>query len=1056
MKKMLLVLVAVALSLSLVGCKTNDDVDDDPVVTLESLEFSGLTDHTLLLGTTFDVFDSVVATGNDGEDYTEFITVSSDSCYIDDDGMLDTANTGVCVIDYTVVVEGKLERESINVTLEREPIIIDPNNPTVMEWVFDTDADLTGWNIYEAAPGSVVASHDVDALKLEVTSGGNSWDARYSYQGVPLQIGVAYTVSFDAKTDVDGKGMKLQFGELIAYDPWFVNFDADNTKYIYLTTEWVNYSYSFILPVDNVNGGPLFEMGDIPDSVGVDATVWLDNIMIQGPGGADETAPTINGAEDVTIFVGDTFDNLAGIDAFDFVDGDMLADLVVTGTVDTATVGEYTVNYAATDEAGNATSIDRVVSVIIDDVAPVVEGAADVVITLGIAFDILDSVTAIDNRDGDVTANIVVGGDEFDFETAGTYVITYTVADALLNEVVVTRTLTVSALLFDETDLIVNGTFDNSGWGTYLATWNSTDASYEIVDGVAVWNVVDTGDTGWNIQFRQTGIELTMDQQYILSFDAMSTVDRDIKAKFIALDGTEYFEVISLTSTMTTYTVIFTFDIETQEGKIDFELGLVDANTASVVTFDNVMLEEYDGTAAVAETDMVTNGDFELSDLDGWAHYERSWDPIITATFEVIDGVAVYTYDGIGDATWNVKLQQFDMNFELGKTYKLSFDAKGDAAKEFKALFYDESTWTNFVSPILNLTDEWQTFEFVFTYTRENMPRLEFVLGAMGPVEGGVFYLDNVAIGVLQQDDLLLNGDFETSGWKTYERSWDPIITATFELVDGVAVYTYDGVGDADWNTKIQFMDIPLVNGTTYVLTYDAKGDAAKDFEAKFYEGVTWTTHSPGVVGLTTEWQTFTYTFEYTADSIPRLEFALGNSGAVEGGVFYLDNVSVQEWDGTAVVADTELVINGTFDQAVNWGVWMADWNTTDASVEVASGEVVVDITDVGTENWNIQLFQEGIELKEGVTYTVQFDAMSSADRDINLKMITTTEYTEMFSLTNEMTTYTYSFVYTEADGLGKLDFELGGAMNGIVVSVPSIVTIDNVIVYPNYNPVEE
>ena len=81
---------------------------------------------------------------------------------------------------------------------------------------------------------------------------------------------------------------------------------------------------------------------------------------------------------------------------------------------------------------------------------------------------------------------------------------------------------------------------------------------------------------------------------------------------------------------------------------------------------------------------------------------------------------------------------------------------------------------------------------------------------------------------------------------------------------------------------------------------------------------------------------------------------------------------------------------------------------------------------------------------------------MSSADRDINVKMITGTEYTEMFSLTSEMTTFTYSFTYTETDGLGKLDFELGGAMGGIVVSVPSVVTIDNVIVFPNYNPVEE
>ncbi|WP_298500593.1 immunoglobulin-like domain-containing protein, partial [uncultured Algibacter sp.] len=41
--------------------------------------------------------------------------------------------------------------------------------------------------------------------------------------------------------------------------------------------------------------------------------------------------------------------------------------------------------------------------------------------------------TATDDLDGDITANIVIGGDVVDTNTAGTYLITYNVSDAAGN-----------------------------------------------------------------------------------------------------------------------------------------------------------------------------------------------------------------------------------------------------------------------------------------------------------------------------------------------------------------------------------------------------------------------------------------------------------------------------------------------------------------------------------------------------------------------------------------------------------------------------------------------
>lgn len=77
---------------------------------------------------------------------------------------------------------------------------------------------------------------------------------------------------------------------------------------------------------------------------------------------ADTTAPvvTLNGDAAMQITVGDTFTD-AGATASDDVDGSLTP--VVTGAVDTATAGSYTLTYTATDSAGNAGSASRLVTV---------------------------------------------------------------------------------------------------------------------------------------------------------------------------------------------------------------------------------------------------------------------------------------------------------------------------------------------------------------------------------------------------------------------------------------------------------------------------------------------------------------------------------------------------------------------------------------------------------------------------------------------------------------------------------------------------------------------
>jgi uncharacterized protein YxjI len=81
---------------------------------------------------------------------------------------------------------------------------------------------------------------------------------------------------------------------------------------------------------------------------------------------ADTTAPVITrlGSSPVTIQVGSTYTD-AGATALDNYDGNLTSSIVVTGSVNTAVVGTYTLSYNVSDSSGNAAvTVTRTVNVV--------------------------------------------------------------------------------------------------------------------------------------------------------------------------------------------------------------------------------------------------------------------------------------------------------------------------------------------------------------------------------------------------------------------------------------------------------------------------------------------------------------------------------------------------------------------------------------------------------------------------------------------------------------------------------------------------------------------
>ena len=172
---------------------------------------------------------------------------------------------------------------------------------------------------------------------------------------------------------------------------------------------------------------------------GVTVTVVDANVVTP----IDTTKPTItllirDGRTTEILRVGETFTN-RGATATDDIDGNLTANIITSGTVDTNNTGVYTITYNVKDAAGNVADEVRrtvVVSDISISIVPDAWGMSE-----RIAFIISDAgvVTAYDTVDGNITNQIVVSGDTLDTTTEGTYNITYSVSNSSGSDVSMKR-----------------------------------------------------------------------------------------------------------------------------------------------------------------------------------------------------------------------------------------------------------------------------------------------------------------------------------------------------------------------------------------------------------------------------------------------------------------------------------------------------------------------------------------------------------------------------------------------------------------------------------------
>ena len=98
----------------------------------------------------------------------------------------------------------------------------------------------------------------------------------------------------------------------------------------------------------------------VTDSQGVTTTAVRRVIVVKKP----NTPPVIQGVYDTTIKVGEAFNAMAGVTAYDEEDGDLTGEILLSGFVNNNVAGSYTVEYSVTDSEGTTTTANRVVIVV--------------------------------------------------------------------------------------------------------------------------------------------------------------------------------------------------------------------------------------------------------------------------------------------------------------------------------------------------------------------------------------------------------------------------------------------------------------------------------------------------------------------------------------------------------------------------------------------------------------------------------------------------------------------------------------------------------------------
>lgn len=158
---------------------------------------------------------------------------------------------------------------------------------------------------------------------------------------------------------------------------------------------------------------------------------------------ADTEKPNIKGVKSISAYTGDKINYMKGISATDNRDGDLTSTIQADiSKVNFQKPGTYYIVYSVSDSSNNITT-KRAKVTIQKDKAPSLKGVIDKTVFINANIDYLGGVTAIDERDGNISSSISVDSTMVNLKKPGIYKVSYSVSDSTGHKTIKTASITV-------------------------------------------------------------------------------------------------------------------------------------------------------------------------------------------------------------------------------------------------------------------------------------------------------------------------------------------------------------------------------------------------------------------------------------------------------------------------------------------------------------------------------------------------------------------------------------------------------------------------------------
>ncbi|MEM7111835.1 MAG: endo-1,4-beta-xylanase [Chloroflexota bacterium] len=337
--------------------------------------------------------------------------------------------------------------------------------------------------------------------------------------------------------------------------------------------------------------------------------------------------------------------------------------------------------------------------------------------------------------------------------------------------------------------------------------------------------------------------------------------------------------------------------------------------TASLLCLGLLLFNWTAPISNAARSNLLTNGTFD-SDTSSW------W--LVTgngaaASMSIINQELCVDITSAGVNTWDVIIGQSNVPLVASQLYTVDFTASTDMPRWFitkGGLAVSPYTGYFHAQEYLQSSDYQHSHQF-FADTTDASSKFEFHIGG----QTGQTCFDNVSLSAIAptaaptavptltptavpapvgtQVDLVKNGRFDDS-LTHWRNSVGGNGDASVSIAAEELTYTIAAEGDNTWSLILLQKYLPLTQGFSYTVSFDARANADRWVNLKVGQATSpYASYGSNTILVTTSAQTFTHTFtmNHASDNCVNLEFHLGARGT---GSITFDNIKL-ETDTAAV-----------------------------------------------------------------------------------------------------------------------------------------------------------